>query len=111
MEYKDELEKIAKKLLEKEILFQSDLEELIGKRPFEKETSYEAFMNREEEQKKEEKVEEGKTEEDVVDTKEETEERKLEPSKRKEEEQGEEETHCCKHSQHIHRRQADSSHG
>ena len=29
------LRKIAKKLLEKEILFQNDLEELIGKRPFE----------------------------------------------------------------------------
>jgi AFG3 family protein len=32
---KEQLEKIAKKLLEKEILFQNDLEELIGKRPFE----------------------------------------------------------------------------
>ncbi len=32
--HKAELEIIAKKLLEKEILFKSDLEELIGKRPF-----------------------------------------------------------------------------
>jgi len=32
--HKGELEMIAKKLLEKEILFKSDLEELIGKRPF-----------------------------------------------------------------------------
>ena len=31
---KADLEKIAKKLLEKEILFQNDLEKLIGKRPF-----------------------------------------------------------------------------
>ena len=31
---KEELEKIANKLLEKEILFQNDLEKLIGKRPF-----------------------------------------------------------------------------
>ena len=30
----EELEKIANKLLEKEILFQNDLEKLIGKRPF-----------------------------------------------------------------------------
>ena len=35
LEKKEQLEKIAKKLLEKEILYQNDLEELIGKRPFE----------------------------------------------------------------------------
>ncbi len=39
----DELELIAQKLLEKEILFQSDLVELIGARPFAKETTYEAY--------------------------------------------------------------------
>ena len=33
-EKREQLEKIAKKLLEKEILFQNDLEKLIGKRPF-----------------------------------------------------------------------------
>ncbi len=43
---KEELEKIAQELLKKEILFQSDLEQLIGKRPFEKETSYQAYINR-----------------------------------------------------------------
>lgn len=43
---KEELEKIAQELLKKEILFQSDLESLIGKRPFEKETSYQAYINR-----------------------------------------------------------------
>jgi cell division protease FtsH len=32
--------------LEKEILFQADLERLIGKRPFEKETTYQAFTNK-----------------------------------------------------------------
>lgn len=42
----EELEKIAQQLLEKEILFQSDLEKIIGKRPFEKETTYEAFTRR-----------------------------------------------------------------
>ncbi len=42
---RQELEVLAKELLEKEILFQSDLEGLIGKRPFAKETNYEAFTN------------------------------------------------------------------
>lgn len=42
----EELEKIAQQLLEKEILFQSDLEKIIGKRPFEKETTYEAFARK-----------------------------------------------------------------
>jgi cell division protease FtsH len=31
--------------LKKEIVFQSDLERLIGKRPFDKETTYQSFMN------------------------------------------------------------------
>ncbi|MFY0654170.1 MAG: ATP-dependent zinc metalloprotease FtsH [Cyclobacteriaceae bacterium] len=52
---KAELEILAKELLEKEIIFQSDLEKLIGKRPFEKETNYEAFTNGQD--KKEEKEE------------------------------------------------------
>ncbi|KAA0989416.1 ATP-dependent zinc metalloprotease FtsH [Dyadobacter aurulentus] len=45
-EKRDALEVLAKELLEKEILFQSDLEKLIGKRPYEKETSYQAYINR-----------------------------------------------------------------
>ena len=45
---KSELEILAKELLEKEILFQADLEKLIGKRPFEKETTYQAFTNKKE---------------------------------------------------------------
>jgi AFG3 family protein len=45
-----ELEILAKELLEKEILFQADLERLIGKRPFEKETTYQAFTNKKEPQ-------------------------------------------------------------
>lgn len=44
--HQNELEILAKELLEKEILFQSDLEKLIGKRPFEKETTYQAFTNK-----------------------------------------------------------------
>ena len=50
-----ELEILAKELLEKEIIFQSDLERLIGKRPFERQTTYEAFTNGTLEAKKEEK--------------------------------------------------------
>ena len=42
---KSELEVLAKELLEKEIIFQSDLESLIGKRPFDNQTTYEAFTN------------------------------------------------------------------
>ena len=39
---------MAKELLDKEIIFQSDLERLIGKRPFERETTYEAYTKRSE---------------------------------------------------------------
>jgi cell division protease FtsH len=40
---RDSLEKIAQALLSKEILFQSDLEDLIGPRPFAKATHYQEF--------------------------------------------------------------------
>jgi AFG3 family protein len=43
--HREHLEIIAKELLEKEILFQSDLERLIGKRPFTHQTTYEKFTN------------------------------------------------------------------
>ena len=43
---REELEIIAKELLEKEVLFQNDLERLIGKRPFTEDTTYKAFMNK-----------------------------------------------------------------
>lgn len=43
--HKQELELVAKELLEKEILFQNDLVRLIGERPFEKETTYQAYTN------------------------------------------------------------------
>lgn len=42
---KNELEILAQELLKREIIFQSDLEELIGKRPFKNPTTYEAFAN------------------------------------------------------------------
>ena len=49
-EKRDELDKVAGELLEKEILFQNDLERLIGKRPFEKETTYQEFTNGQDEE-------------------------------------------------------------
>lgn len=47
-EKREGLDKLANKLLEKEILFQSDLEEILGKRPFENRTTYDEFVNGEE---------------------------------------------------------------
>jgi len=55
------LEVIAKELLEKEILFQADLERLIGKRPFEKLTTYQQFTNGKTDAEKKEKEDEIKT--------------------------------------------------
>lgn len=59
---KKELEILAKELLEKEVIFQSDLEALIGKRPFKTHTAYEEFTKRVEE--KEKKAREKAKEED-----------------------------------------------
>ncbi|WP_256002688.1 MULTISPECIES: ATP-dependent zinc metalloprotease FtsH [Pedobacter] len=44
-EKRDGLEKLAQKLIEKEILFQTDLEEILGKRPFDNRTTYDEFVN------------------------------------------------------------------
>jgi len=44
-EKREGLEKLANKLIEKEILFQSDLEEILGKRPFDNRTTYDEFVN------------------------------------------------------------------
>lgn len=52
-EHREHLEIIAKELLEKEILFQSDLERLIGKRPFAAQTTYQKFTNGQSTEKKE----------------------------------------------------------
>lgn len=59
---KSELEILAKELLKREIIFQSDLEGLIGKRPFENQTTYESFTNGTPE---DEKLDEGDGSEDV----------------------------------------------
>lgn len=45
MEHRHHLEAVAQELLKKEILFQNDLERLIGKRPFDKPTTYQQFTN------------------------------------------------------------------
>ena len=45
IEKRSGLELLAAKLLEKEVLFQSDLEELLGKRPFDNRTAYDKFVN------------------------------------------------------------------
>ncbi|WP_462252172.1 ATP-dependent zinc metalloprotease FtsH [Ekhidna sp.] len=66
---KNELEILAQELLKREIIFQSDLEELIGKRPFKTQTTYDAFTNgtsdAEEEDKKKEAKDLDKVKNDV----------------------------------------------
>ncbi|SNT02555.1 membrane protease FtsH catalytic subunit [Ekhidna lutea] len=52
---KKELEILAQELLEREIIFQADLEGLIGKRPFKTPTTYDAFTNGVDEKEKKEK--------------------------------------------------------
>lgn len=49
-----ELEILAKELLKREIIYQTDLEKLIGKRPFEHQTTYEAFVSKQEAKEAEE---------------------------------------------------------
>jgi AFG3 family protein len=60
-EKRELLDKLAHALLDREILYQSDLVDLIGKRPFERLTVYQEFMDQP--SKEEEKVEEPKLEE------------------------------------------------
>ena len=43
---RDQLEIVAQELLSKEILYQADLERLIGKRPFARDTAYQAYKKR-----------------------------------------------------------------
>ncbi len=42
---REALEILAQELLSKEVLFQSDLEKLLGKRPFDNPTAYDAYVN------------------------------------------------------------------
>ena len=66
MKHRQHLEVIAKELLEKEILFQSDLERLIGKRPFEKLTTYQQFTNGAPKSEEAEKKENSRPPEDSI---------------------------------------------
>jgi len=45
LDKQDGLIALAEKLLEREILFQADLEEILGKRPFDHRTTYDEFVN------------------------------------------------------------------
>lgn len=47
IEKRKELEIIASELLQKEVIFQNDLERLIGKRPFEHKTNYQEYLDSE----------------------------------------------------------------
>jgi cell division protease FtsH len=67
LDHQTELETLAKELLEKEIIFQSDLESLIGKRPFEGQTTYEAYTNGQDKDEKEEEEVKETQESEVVD--------------------------------------------
>jgi cell division protease FtsH len=49
---REKLEILAQELLKKEVLFQSDLERLVGPRPFEQLTTYQEFIKGEEEKEK-----------------------------------------------------------
>lgn len=73
LDKRDKLEILATELLKKEIIFQSDLERLIGKRPFDKPTTYEAYTQNgiEEEDEKKEAASNLKKDEEITDTKEE----------------------------------------
>ena len=55
---KEKLMKLADILIEKEVIFKDDLETIFGKRPFETQTSYEAFTNKKVEKAPEVKEEE-----------------------------------------------------
>lgn len=59
VEHREKLDIVAKELLEKEIIFQADMERLIGKRPFEHPTTYQRFTNGKDEGKTAEKEEAG----------------------------------------------------
>uniref|UniRef100_F4CD16 ATP-dependent zinc metalloprotease FtsH n=1 Tax=Sphingobacterium sp. (strain 21) TaxID=743722 RepID=F4CD16_SPHS2 len=66
-EKSDGLKALAEKLLEKEILFQSDLEEILGKRPFDNRTTYDEFVNGDEGSSDQRKAAEGLMHEGVGD--------------------------------------------
>ena len=56
LEHKHHTEALAQELLKKEVLFQADLERLIGQRPFNTKTTYEEFVNSGSEESNEEEL-------------------------------------------------------
>jgi cell division protease FtsH len=54
IEKRKELDILANELLDKEIIYQYDLEKLIGKRPFERLTTYQAYTEKEDDEDKKE---------------------------------------------------------
>lgn len=67
-EKRTELDTIARELLSREVIFQQDLEGLIGKRPFEKQTTFEAYTNGDNSKKEEEKAAPEATEQTVAES-------------------------------------------
>lgn len=67
LENQDGLVALAEKLLEKEILFQSDLEEILGKRPFDHRTAYDEFVNGPADESDQRKAAEGLVHEGIKD--------------------------------------------
>lgn len=57
-EKRNELNKLAEELLKREIIYQSDLVEMIGERPFDKPTAYQEYMDKEDDPQPEESNEE-----------------------------------------------------
>ncbi|MGD1840858.1 MAG: ATP-dependent zinc metalloprotease FtsH [Thermonemataceae bacterium] len=74
---RNELEIVAQELLKKEVLFQYDLDALIGKRPFERQTTYEAYTNGQKEKENKDKDIDLSKKEDDDSTVEETTDKKL----------------------------------
>ncbi len=66
IQHREGLEKIAQALLQKEIIFQTDLEELLGKRPFDTRTTYDEFVNGKAEDITAEVIEPSSTEQNSV---------------------------------------------
>ncbi|WPP52551.1 ATP-dependent zinc metalloprotease FtsH [Catalinimonas niigatensis] len=69
MDKKEQLEILAKELLDKEILFQSDLDRLIGKRPFSRPTNYQAYTEGEGEHESEKESESKESAKDTTEAK------------------------------------------
>lgn len=68
IQHRHHLDTIAKELLEKEIIFQADLERLIGKRPFEHPTTYQKYTNGQNQDAGDELKKEEQSKEPVEDT-------------------------------------------